>query len=113
MCELLEHNYTLLNKHECTVMNFLRSKNIPAKCLDYDNVGLYGKVMGIVDDPIVADKHRRQFYKFCRQWHKHQGKLTVCYVTKIANRVEYYHNRRYNAMMRERRLARRSQKTTV
>jgi hypothetical protein len=111
MCELLEHNPRLYQIHQNRVKNFLKSKNISAIGIECDNVALYSDVMSLINNPIVDPKHQRQFRKFCRQWLKNRGSLDQKYISSIANRTNYYHNKQYNAMMRERRLARKQQTT--
>ena len=107
--DLLEQNPRLLHTHEQRVRNFLQTKNIPAKCIQYDNLSVYAQVKGVMYDHIVQPKHHRQFLKFCRLWLKNQGILPQAYMAKIQAQAQYYSNKQYNAVMRERRL----QKKTV
>lgn len=111
MSELLEHNTWLYRSHQNKLKNFLRSKRINMTTIDYDNVQLYSDVLSVIDNPLVHPKHVRQFRKFCRQWLRNHGALDPEYIGKIRNRCKYYHNKQYNAMMRERRLARKQKKT--
>lgn len=111
MCDLLEHNPWLYNTHQSRVKNFLKSKHLSSVTIDYDHVDLYSRVMAIKDSDIVDPKHRRQFNKFCRQWVRTHGVLGQDYIQKISNRTKYYENKQWNAMMRERRLARKQKKT--
>lgn len=103
-------NYRKVNKHNNLVNNFLRSVNLPTKCIDYDNVQLYSKVKTILDSPLVSKSDHKQLMKFCRTWLKHQGNLDKKYQAKIQAKTQYYLNKQYNAQMRERRLANKANK---
>ena len=107
--DLFQQNPRIYFAHEQRVRNFLQSKNIPAKCIEFDNIDVYAQVKSVMYDHIVQPKHHRQFLKFCRLWLKNQGILPQAYKAKIQAQAQYYSNKQYNAVMRERRL----QKKTV
>jgi len=101
---LFEQNTRQLYAHNQRVDNFLRSQHIPPKCVDFENVALYGFVKSVLQYDIVKaqPKQVRQFNKFCRQWLSNSGNLSQAYMAKIQKQAKYYYNKQRNAQRAER-----------
>lgn len=93
-------------KHERRVKNFLRTKQLPIKYINYDNVLIYTKAKQTLDLSVVSQKDRKIINKFIKNWIIHKGDIDPMYIKQMYNMTKHYAFKIKNLALRDARLQR-------
>lgn len=95
-------------KHEQRVKNFLRTKQLPIKYLDYDNVVIYTKAKQTVNLNIISQKDKKILNKFTKNWVIAKGDVKPSYVKRVSGMIKHYAYKMQNLALRNARLQRKN-----
>ena len=103
-------------RHEQMVKTFLRTKQLPTKYLDYENVVIYTKAKEIMKTDYISAQDYNQLNRFCKRWVQKKGQVSLEHTKRIQSICKYYfikqQGKLHNSSQKQLRLARKANRLT-